>query len=189
MLVRRSTFAAAAAALALLAAPSWAPPALESWFPRLRPGMWVEIEGALDSTGVLVASEIKILDGELDEWQLETLVGGVELARMTLSTQIGLRVVATEKTELEGPKGAGPVTFAAVGAGDRVEVEGRPQKDGSLLADRIEIEKPKHGSPPKNEHELKARVEEVDGENRRLKLMGISVQCDARTRNKTKFVD
>ncbi len=184
--LRRFSPFLASAFLGLLAGPVWAPPAdLESWFPRLRPGMWVEVEGGLVSVGVFVAKEIKILDGEPDEWQIETLVGTVDLPQLTLATRLGLRIVTTEKTECEGRKDEHDVSLADLAADDRVEVEGRLQKDGSLLADKIEIEKPVN--PPKNEHELKARIEAVDADNRQVRLMGILVQCDEHTRIKTPF--
>ena len=42
-------------------------PGLASWFPRLRVGMWVEVDGALLGPGVFEAKEIKKLGPTADD--------------------------------------------------------------------------------------------------------------------------
>ncbi len=162
-------------------------PPIESWFPKLRAGMWIEVDGSLTPEGVLDAQVIKLLDGELDEWQIETNVLSVDMKRRTIQSTFGMLFVSTPKTVLKGPKNEA-VDFSFFGVDDRIEVEGRLQKDGSLLADELEIEKSKKQKSDlqvKNHHELRTRIESVDAENLQITTMGIKVQLSAQTRNKT----
>jgi len=165
---------------------------IETWFPRLRQGMWVEIEGALVSERFIDATKIKILDGELDEWQIETYVATVNYEKGTVMTTMGVPVLTTIKTQMKGPKKKDRITFAYVSIEDKVEVEGKPQRDGSMVANEFEIEKSKRRKPdlvPKNEHEIRGRIEKVDAEKRQIVLMGFTVQLSDQTRNKTPFVE
>lgn len=159
---------------------------IDVWFPRLREGMWVEVKGALDPKGQLLASRLRVLDGERDEWEIETHVAAVDSLHMLITTALGNRVVVTAKTALRGPGNAGGVPFAFLVVGDVVEVEGKPQKDGSMLADELKVEKSKRRKPdlqPKNEHELKARIESITADKRQIVLMGLIVQLDENTRH------
>jgi hypothetical protein len=69
--------------------------------------------------------------------------------------------------------------------GDHVEAEGHMQKDKTLLASEIEIQKA--GTP--DEEELTGQVDSVDPAGRKLVLLGITVQFDDKTRNTTPEVD
>ena len=161
--------------------------ALAEWFPRLRVGMWVKVEGGRNPEGVLEATKIKIHDGELDEVEIESHVAEVDLVHTTLVTTLGVRVVANPSTKLKGPKQQRQVSFAFLEAGDRIDVEGQLQKDGSLLAEELDIEKSKRLRPDlelENKHELAARIESIDADKRRVVLLGIPVQLSERTRNK-----
>jgi len=185
--------------LFLLMLPFFAAPArsqqtagIDGWFPRLREGIWVEVEGALVAERLVEATEIKIFDGELDEWQIETYVASVDVERGTLMTTLGVPVLTTPKTLMKGPKKKDRITFAFVGVDDKVEVEGKPQRDGSMVADEVEIEKSKKRKPdlvPSNEHEIRARIEKVDAAKLQIVLMGFTVQLTDLTRNKTPFVE
>jgi hypothetical protein len=178
--------------LAAAPARSEPPAGVESWLPRLRVGLWVQVEGPLTSAGVVEAAEIKILDGELDEWQIESYVAAVDADRGTLMTTLGLPVVVTLKTLMKGPKKKDRVTFAFVGVDDKVEVEGKLQKDGTMLADELEVEKSKKRDPdlaPVNEHEIRGRIEKVDAARYQVVLLGFTVQLSDKTRNKTSFVE
>jgi hypothetical protein len=154
--------------------------------------MWVKVEGALTTTAFVEATEIKILDGELDEWQIETYVASVDSAGSELVTTLGVRVLATPKTQMKGHQSKGHTTFAFVGAGDKIEAEGKPQKDGTLLADELDVERSKKKQPDlvvKNEHEIVARIEGLDPDKFQVVLMGITVQLSDETRSKTPFVE
>jgi hypothetical protein len=160
---------------------------LESWFAHLREGMWIKVQGARNADGVLVAHEIRILDGELDEWEVESHITHVDDVRMSLSTTLGLQVVLDPKTRLEGPDEEN-VSFAFLEVDDRVEIEGQLQKDGTFLAEKIEIDESKRVNPEmhvENEHDIRGRIDSIQPEAHRVVLMGITVQFDAKTRNKT----
>lgn len=162
---------------------------LDSWFPRLREGMWIKVEGQRRTDGVLQATEIKILDGELDEWEIESYVAGVDLVHMKLSTTLGLDVVANAKTRLDGPDGQKSITFAFFEVGDKIEIEGQWQSDGTILAEDIDIEKSKRLQPDmvaKNKHEIRGRIDKLDATAHQVELVGITVQFDTDTKNKTK---
>jgi hypothetical protein len=172
--------------------PASQPAGMQSWFPRLRPGMWVEVEGALTAERFVEAAKIKIYDGELDESQIETYVASVDTERGTLMTTLGIPVVSTPKTLMKGPKERDQITFAFVGVDDNVEIEGKLQNDGTMLADEVEVEKSKKRKPDlvvKNKHEIRARIDSVDVERHRIVLMGLTVQLNDNTRNKTPFFE
>jgi hypothetical protein len=104
---------------------------------------------------------------------------------MTVETTLGLRVVATPSTEIEGPGEARHLVLASLAAGDRVEVEGQLEKDGSLRAEKIDVEKakpPKPGANPEDKHELTARIESIDSAGHRIVVLGLPVRLGPSTR-------
>jgi hypothetical protein len=160
---------------------------LEAWFGTLRVGMWLRVEGRLAPDGVLRASRVKVYDGELDEAAVESDVVAVDLVRMTVETRVGVRALATPKTDIEGPRRRRHLNLMDLAVGDVVDIEGRLRRDGSLLAEKIEIEKagPRRPDPPRNNHKLTAPIESIDAAGRRIVVFGLSVQVgeDARFRS------
>ncbi len=160
-------------------------PPLGEWFPRLAKGVWVKVEGPLGAGQVVRASEIKVLRGDLDEVEVKGTVTVLDVARKRLTMGNGLQVVTNHRTEIQGGPGR-HVAFSELRQGDRVEAEGQIQKDGTLLADEIEIKRldPK---PEKNsdEDEITGRIEAVDASLHRLVVLGVAVVCDESTKNKT----
>ena len=183
--------------VALLAVPDtsgMATPASElaRWFAHLREGMWVKVDGEMRDDGALYAEDIKIYPGELDEWEVSSNVAAIDVTRLSLQTEIGIRVQATERTDLQGPKGHRHIGFTFLTVGDRIETEGQWQKDGTFLAEEIEIERSKRLKPDlkhKNEHEVTARIESVDQETHSVQLLGIQVFFSPETRNKSLLLD
>jgi hypothetical protein len=159
---------------------------LDTWFPSLRLGMWVKVEGVLTSDGSVEASRIKLYAGDLDEVELVSEVTAVDLVRTTVQTAVGVRVVATPNTEMEGPKHRRHVSLAFLGAGDRVKIEGQLQKDGSLLAEEIDMDKP---SRQPDEHALTARIESIDTTRHRIMLLGVPVHVTRGTRVRNPLPD
>jgi len=158
---------------------------LESRLATLRVGMWVKVEGQRTPDGILEATRVRVYDGELDEVAVETEVAAVDLVRMTLETSVGLRVVATPNTEIEGPGHQRHFVLAVVEVGDRVEVEGQLERDGSLRAEKIDIEKPRRlepGREPENKHKLTARIESIDSAGHRIVVLGLPVLLKPTTR-------
>ncbi len=157
----------------------------EGWLQRLRVGTWVRVEGQRTPDG-LEASRVRVYDGELDEVEVETAVAAVDFVRMTVETTVGLLVVATPSTEMEGPRQQRHVVLADLEVGDRIEVEGQLERDGSLRAEKIDIERSKRLQPdlppPENRHRLTARVESIDTAGHRIVLLGLPVQLKETTR-------
>jgi hypothetical protein len=97
-------------------------------------------------------------------------------------------VQASERTDLQGPKGNRHIGFAFLSLGDRIEIEGQWQKDGPFIAEEIEVEKSKRLEPElahKNEHEVTARIESVDAETHSIQVLGVRVLFSQQTRNKS----
>jgi hypothetical protein len=164
---------------------------LDEWFPHLREGMWVRVEGEMQAAA-LHASEIKILDGDLDESELSSQVTEVDLLQMTLTTRLGVRVVATQSSDIDQKKSGRDVGFAYIEVDDQVEVEGQLQKDGTLLAEEMEVTRPSQAasdSTEMREHEMTARIEAVDPKQYRITLLGVSVVLSEKTKNRTPFFD
>lgn len=155
---------------------------LDDWIQRLRPGMWVKVEGQPAAGNGLQATRFKALGGDLDESEVSSTVVAVDTERKTLETRIGVKVVATLRTAIKGRRKHD--TFASLRVGDRIETEGQLQKDGTLLADEIEVKK-----SADDEDEITGRIEGVDTGTHQIRLLGIPVQLDAGTRNKTPIFD
>ena len=165
---------------------------LESWLARLRPGMWVKIELERTLENVLKASKVKAYTGELDEVTIESGVAAVDVSRLTVQTSIGLRVVASPSTKMEGPKQQRHLSPAFVAVGDRVKIAGQRQKDGSLLAEEIEIEgptRPEGRLEGREVHELTAPIESIDAAGRRLVVFGLVVELHVGTRIRSSLPD
>ena len=160
---------------------------VETWFPILRVGMWVKVEGAMRD-GALHADEIRIYAGDLDEWEIASNVVEVDVTQMTLRTGFGVTVQASERTDLQGPDGHRHIGFPFLSVGDRLEIEGQWQREGLFVAEEIEVDESKRLEPEleyKNEHEVTARIESVDPETLSIQIVGVRVFFDQQTRNKS----
>lgn len=164
------------------------PAPIDEWFPRLRPGMWVKVEGGPAAAGGLQATEIKILNGELDESEVTAVIVSIDSTHRSLKLEPGLVVVVPLPTEVQGRKSKRR-SLSALRPGDRVEAEGQLQKDGTLLVDDLELKRPEEPDETPDEDELTGRIESIDAAARRIVLLGIPVRLDERTRNKTPYLD
>lgn len=165
---------------------------LEAWLPSLRVGMWVKVEQRQGADGVLEAARIKLYGAELDEVTLESTVAAVDLPRLTIQTSVGVRVVATPQTELEGPRQQRHVGLALLAVGDRIKVAGQRQKDGTLIAEEIEIDEPDPpggAGPLQPAYELTAPLEVVDASARRIVALGLPIQLLEDTRMRSSLPD
>lgn len=163
-------------------------PPLGDWFPRLRKGQWVKVEGALGTAKTLRAHEIKVLRGDLDEVEVTGAVAALDATKKTFTTAFGIQVVTNHRTEFQLPD-HGRGSFAALQPGIRVEAEGQFQKDGTLLADEVEIKKTVAGSEHRSDDEITGRIENLDPVAHRFGVLGITVECDEHTKNKTAVQD
>lgn len=163
-------------------------PPLEDWFPRLRKGQWVKVEGALGTAKVLRAREIKVLRGDLDEVEMTSSIAALDAAKKTFTTAFGIQVVTNHRTEFQLPE-HGRGSFASLQPGARIEAEGQFQKDGTLLADEVEIKKPAAAGERPADDEITGRIDNLDPTAHRFGVLGITVECDAHTKNKTPVQD
>ena len=109
-------------------------------FEDLVVGQRVESRGRYDADDRLVATRIEIEDEDDsgDDDRNEVRFEGLITAVDDDAIQVGsLWVWLTESTEIRGP---GSPTVDGLVVGARVEVRGRLADDGSIVADRIEIE-------------------------------------------------
>jgi hypothetical protein len=187
----RSALRALAVAVAISMAPAaargqMAGAGIDEWFPRLRKGMWVKVEGRPGGTQGLQATEIKILNAELDESEVTASIAAIDPERRILKLESGLQVVVPLPTQVQSRKRQRS-SLSALRPGDRIEAEGQLQKDGTLLVDDLEVKRPEGDG--QDEDELTGRIESIDTEARRIVLLGIAVQLDAKTRNKTPYFE
>jgi hypothetical protein len=160
---------------------------VDTWFPVLREGMWVKVEGEMQA-GALHADEIRIYAGELDEWEISSNVIELDVTQMTLKTGFGITVQASERTDLQGPDKHKHIGFPFLSVGDRLEIEGQWQKDGLFIAEEIEVDRSKRLDPQldyKNEHEVTGRIESLDTESLSVEILGVRVFFSDKTRNKS----
>jgi hypothetical protein len=157
---------------------------LAEWLPHLQVGTWVKVEGRIDPAGGLRASEIKVYHGDRDEVEIATAVVSVDTEQRTFVTRFGIRVETNSRTDVEGSKKL-RTSFSALQAGDRIEAEGQMQKNGSLLADEIEIKKREKDKG--DDDEITGRIESVDVEGRTAVVLGTRIFFDDRTKNKSPF--
>jgi hypothetical protein len=164
-----------------------APPSLSTWLPQLRPGDWVKVEGESRPGGGILARKIKVMHGDFDETEVTTVITGLDVNRKSIATNLGVGIETSTRTQVRAPKSQHG-SFSTLQVGDQIEAEGQLQKNGTLLADEIEIKKAK--SPQKHdEDELSGRIESVDVEARKIVMLGVAVHFDEHTKNKTPFVD
>jgi hypothetical protein len=162
-------------------------PSIEEWLPSLQTGLWIKIEGEW-ADGVLRADEVKVVHGELDQAEVSSLVVAFDSVTARIRTQLGVEIAVSKRTQFEKEARRG---WSAVTVGALVEAEGPIQRDGTLLADELEIKAPRSSPRPAGayvEQELTGRIDAVDAAARTLTVFGVTVRCDAQTRNKTRFI-
>jgi hypothetical protein len=165
-----------------------APPGPDQWLPHLRPGQWIKVEGLADPRGGLRAKELKIYTGERDESQITAAILSLDPARKSFRTGLGMQVITDRRTEVQGRE-KHHQSFSLLQPGMRVEAEGTLRKDGALLAEEVEIQKPKKSGDKPDDDEITGRIESVDLEARKLVLLGIPVFFDDQTRLKSPIPD
>jgi hypothetical protein len=103
-------------------------------------GTFVQIEGWTQPDGSLLGKKIKLEDGPGDDpndpMEVEFLGNIQSLSPLTIadtriSTDVNTRILDDDNN---------PIGLSALAVGMRVEVEGWPQADGSVLAQKIKIE-------------------------------------------------
>ena len=101
-------------------------------FEDLAVGQFAEVEGHYDASGDLVADEIEVDESGEQEVEVEGAIEALGEASLTVE---GFTFSVTDGTEFEDG-----LTFADLAVGQFVEVEGSYTADGTLVAERIEVE-------------------------------------------------
>jgi uncharacterized protein DUF5666 len=106
----------------------------------VHPGDVVEVEGTSRADGSILASQVKVEDGNEGEDEGEVEVKGPIQSKGASSLTVASRsFVVDGSTRILDHKDK-PLLFSALNVGDRVEVEGRTQSGGTLVARKIERE-------------------------------------------------
>jgi len=153
----------------------------------LKPGQWVQLEGAIQRDLSVLCSEVQILTGDFldDDWGVSAVVRNID--RMKQEAQI-LRLPIKFKKDTEFQSDAGVFkSLADVKVGMLIELEGTYLKDGTFLTKEIENESAKLEKKPKLKDEIQAvgKVEKVDAAKRTITLMGITFQITDKTEGKS----
>jgi len=101
----------------------------------------VEVEGSSQADGSVLASKIKVEDGENDDDQNDDEVeftGPIDSITPPTLMVSGRKVVTNGSTRIR--RGDKTVALADLQVGEKVEVEGTKQADGSVLASKIKVE-------------------------------------------------
>lgn len=120
-------------------------------FDDLHAGQMVQVEGALQGDGSILASKIKLEDsGDDDSLRLRA-----EIEKLDDSSMGVLRhhVLIDSSTELRGKRNE-PISFADLQLGAYTTVDGKAQPDGSVRAIRVEADV----TPSKGGQELRGKI-------------------------------
>ena len=121
----------------------------------------LNVEGALQSDGSVLAKEIKVLsEAEQDDVELAGPVSAVTDHSFTIGT-----------SEIQ----ADAATLAAIAVGDMLDVEAARKADGSLVAVKVE----KLEQPEMNETEVEGPIQAIDASS--LTVQGKKFSVDAST--------
>ena len=112
-------------------------------FSELVVGSFVEVEGSPQPDGSVLAKKVKLEDDDDEDADDENEPPKVEFEATIQSLSpltVGGTVVSTNGGTRILDDDNNPIPFSALAVGMRVEVEGWPQPDGSVLAKKIKIE-------------------------------------------------
>jgi len=138
----------------------------------LAEGVKVEVEGNLDSSGVLVAEEVSLRQNA--DIELEATVDAVDTAAGTI-TVLGLVIGTNEVTQFEDDSDLEDPSFGLedIATGDWIEIKAFMDGSGNLIAAQVERD------DAEDEVEIKAPVESVTRPN--LQVLGLTIQTDGNT--------
>lgn len=141
----------------------------------LQVGETVKVEGMQQSDGSVLADEIKANAANgVREVELSGVIQSINAPRF----QVGDRSVVTDAATRFNGKGR-IQSVADLRVGDRVEVKGTQQSDGSVLAREVKREEGADDDHD-GEAELKGRIESISPTS--LQVAGKTVRTDASTR-------
>ncbi|MFQ5639429.1 MAG: DUF5666 domain-containing protein [bacterium] len=104
----------------------------------LKEGLLVEVEAKIQNDGTILATKIKVEDDVPGEGEVE-VVGEIEVLGNQQLQVTGLIFLVDNNTQILDDRNR-PIAFGDLQVGALVEIKGRVQADGSILAVRIKIE-------------------------------------------------
>jgi hypothetical protein len=138
----------------------------------------VEVEGRLNSSGMLVAEKIEFRQQQSDV----RLTGNVEAVDVTAGTVtlggVPVRVNSSTRIEDKSDTQLQPFGLADIRVGDFLEVRAQIDTDGQYTATRLERDEPDRGDF-EIEDELRGVITTVSGTQ--FSVLGFTVQTDAAT--------
>ncbi|MBL4680867.1 MAG: hypothetical protein JKY88_09110, partial [Pseudomonadales bacterium] len=133
----------------------------------------VEVEGSIDSNGILVARKVEFRNQQTTRF--EGLVDSVDATADRLVV-LGITIVTTLTTQFEDDSDLDVIFFSLddISAGDFVEIRGKLESDGSVTATRLERD------DVDNEVSVRGQVQSSDGVST-LVIAGVDVVTNSST--------
>jgi hypothetical protein len=190
MTTRSKLYAVAISALFLAAAntstaqPS-GPMKAADIFTSVKPGQWVQMEGAIQKDYTVLCQEVKILTGDFqdDDWEIKAPVRKIVDPAKRQFEVLLLPVQMTEDADYENEAGTFK-GFNDIKQGMLLEIEGTFLKDGTFLAEEAQEEVPEDAEATTSITAV-GKVEKLDAEKRVVNLMGITFMITDKTKVKS----
>lgn len=155
----------------------------------LKPGQWVQMEGAVQKDNSVMCSQLQIMTGDFldDDWSLVGVAQKVDKEKQQVVI-MRIPIKVHEDTEYENSTGTFK-SFSQIKEGSFLEVEGTYLKDGTFLAKEIEDESEKLAEDTglKNTVEIEGKIEKIDKKRSTFSVMGIKVKINNRTKSRSVF--
>jgi hypothetical protein len=153
----------------------------------LKPGQWVQFEGAIQKDYTIMCTQLKIMTGDFldDDWSLVGVVRKVDQEKQEMEI-MRIPIKVHKDTEYENEAGTFK-GFSQVKVGSYVEIEGTYLKDGTFLAKEVEDESQKvaEDSGLENTLEAEGKIEKVDAAKSTFTIMGITVKITDKTKSRS----
>ncbi len=151
---------------------------------NLKPGQWIEIDGAIQKDQPVLAVEIEFRTGDFmdDDWKLLAKVQIVTPEKNEFQV-LSMPVQITKDTDFnEGFKGLGDIK-----PGMLVKLEGTYLKDGIFLAREVNDKARKLKAEPEFDKmiEILGKVGQIDEVKQMVTIMGIQFQITNETKAKS----
>ena len=150
----------------------------------LKPGHWVQLEGALQADSAASCDELRILTGDFldDDWSLRGYAQTVDTLKHEVSIA-GIHAQVTENTGFDSPNPDFRGLQDLV-PGLLLEIEGTYLKNRRFLAREVDDETDEMARRPwaRNRIRIVARVERFDSRRRLVTAIGFAFQLTDKTR-------
>lgn len=158
----------------------------------LKPGRWIEIAGIPQPDGSIFIHKINILTGDFqaDDWEAKAVVIGIDPKKKEFTVKGGLIIRLNSETEYGNQFGAKPKDFSgfsSIRKGLLIKSEGTFLKDGVLDAEEIKNKVIDPEDSDDKELALVGKIDAIDLNNKKVKMMNITFKILQTTKVKNKF--